>query len=246
MPIDVNETLGARLPGLHSGGLAEGAPERLAEVRARISRSAIDARRSPRDVTLVCVSKTFGMDALIPVLEAGERVFGENRVQEANGKWPDLKARYPGIELHLIGPLQSNKVREAVELFDIIETIDRSKIAEAIAAELRRSGKSPKLFIEINTGSEPQKAGVLPEDADAFIIYCRDDLGLTIEGLMCIPPEEEQRSPHFALLSAIARRNGLGSVSMGMSADYELAIQCGATHVRVGSAIFGSRAPVTG
>ena len=215
--------------------------ERLALVRQRIARAAGDAGRRFGDVTLVCVSKTFGVDDILPALEAGERIFGENRVQEARAKWPALKARFPDAELHLIGPLQSNKVREAVELFDVIETVDRPKIAEALAAEVKRSGRHPRLFIEINTGAEPQKAGVLPDAADAFIAHCVGTLGLDIAGLMCIPPENEQRSPHFALLADIAGRNGLRGLSMGMSADFELAIQLGATHVRVGSAIFGAR-----
>jgi hypothetical protein len=215
--------------------------ERLALVRQRIARAAEDSGRSAGDVALVCVSKTFGAEDILPALETGERIFGENRVQEAKAKWPALKARFPDVELHLIGPLQSNKAREAVELFDVIETIDRPKIAEALAAEIARTGRHPRLYIEINTGAEPQKAGVLPDAADAFIAHCVGALGLKIAGLMCIPPENEQRSPHFALLADIARRNGLKGLSMGMSADFELAIQLGATHVRVGSAIFGSR-----
>jgi pyridoxal phosphate enzyme (YggS family) len=219
---------------------------RLGEVHARIDRAARDSGRGPAAVKLVCVSKTFPMEAISPVLDLGERVFGENRVQEAKNKWPALKAKYPGVELHLIGPLQTNKAREAVELFDVIETIDRPRIAEAVAAEIARSGKHPKLFIEINTGSEAQKAGVTLQDAEGFIRYCREDLHLAIEGLMCIPPDSEQRSPHFALLSTIARQNQLSCLSMGMSADYELAIQLGATHVRVGSAIFGARVSVGG
>ncbi len=217
------------------------AVDRLARVRAHLAMAATGSGKAPDDVTLVCVSKTFAVEDVIPLLEAGERVFGENRVQEAKTKWPQLKQWFPGIELHLIGPLQTNKVREAVDLFDVIETIDRPRIAEAIAAEIQRTGRHPKLLIEINTGSEQQKAGVLPEDADAFIAYCRAKLSLPIEGLMCIPPEHEQRSPHFALLGTIAKRNGLKALSMGMSADFELAIQAGATHVRVGSAIFGTR-----
>jgi PLP dependent protein len=191
---------------------------RLAEVRERISRAARDCGRDPGSVTLVCVSKTFEADAILPALEAGERVFGENRVQEAQGKWPALRERFPGLDLHLIGPLQSNKAEDAVALFDTIETVDRPKIA-----------------------AEPQKAGVLPEEADAFLASCREEHGLTISGLMCIPPVDEQASPHFALLAKIAARNGIAHLSMGMSADFELGIQLGATHVRVGSAIFGAR-----
>jgi pyridoxal phosphate enzyme (YggS family) len=215
--------------------------ERQAEVRGRIIQAAKDFGRDPAGVTLVCVSKTFPAEAIEPALAAGERVFGENRVQEAESKWPELRSRYPDVELHLIGPLQSNKTREAVALFDVIETVDRPKIAEAIASEMKRSGRRPKLYVEVNTGSEPQKAGVLPQDADAFIHRCRTELGLEIAGLMCIPPEDEQRSPHFALLADIARRNHIPVLSMGMSADFELAIQLGATHVRIGTALFGHR-----
>jgi len=216
----------------------------LYDVRERLSRAAEDCGRDPASVTLVCVSKTFPAEAIEPALAAGERVFGENRVQEAMRKWPDLRALYPDLELHLIGPLQSNKVREAVQFFDVIETLDRPKLAEALAAEMARTGKRPKLYVEVNTGAEPQKAGVLPADADAFIRDCRERLGLTIDGLMCIPPEEGQRSPHFALLAQIASRNHVPLLSMGMSADFELAVQLGATHVRVGSAIFGHRPPI--
>jgi pyridoxal phosphate enzyme (YggS family) len=219
----------------------EGTLAGLADVRQRLARAADDCERNPADVTLVCVSKTFPAEAIEPVLQAGERVFGENRVQEAKQKWPGLRERFPGVSLHLIGPLQTNKVKEAVELFDVIETVDRPKLAEALAAEMARSGKRPKLYVEVNTGAEPQKAGVLPQEADAFIADCRDRLGLEIEGLMCIPPEGEQRSPHFALLGEIAKRNHIRVLSMGMSADFELAIQLGASHVRVGSAIFGQR-----
>ena len=213
----------------------------LQEVKARMERSARDAGRSPRAVQLVCVSKGKQAEDILPALEAGEWVFGENRVQEAQKKWPALRERFPNLELHLIGPLQTNKVREAVALFDVIETLDRPKLAEALAKEIQASGRSPEFFIEVNTGREPQKAGILPEDADGFIGLCRDQLGLKVTGLMCIPPADEQASPHFALLSIIAKRNGLPKLSMGMSADYELGIQLGATHVRVGSALFGAR-----
>ncbi len=219
---------------------------RLAEVRLRIARAARDCGRDPNTIALVAVSKTFGADEIAPALAVGQRVFGENRVQEAKAKWPGLRADVAGIELHLIGPLQSNKAREAVELFDVIETVDRPKIAEALATEIARAGKTPKLFVQVNTGAEPQKAGVLPEEADAFVRRCRETLGLSIAGLMCIPPADEQASPHFALLNKIAARNGVPDLSMGMSGDFELAIQLGATHVRVGSAIFGSRPPVRG
>jgi pyridoxal phosphate enzyme (YggS family) len=213
----------------------------LAEVRERLARAARDADRGPAEITLVCVSKTFPAEEIRPVLGHGERVFGENRVQEAEEKWPGLRADYPDIELHLIGPLQSNKAREAVALFDVIETVDREKIAEALAKEIKRTGKHPKLYVQVNTGAEPQKAGILPEDADAFIASCREAHGLEISGLMCIPPVNDQASPHFALLNQIAARNGIKDLSMGMSSDFELAIQLGATHVRVGTAIFGKR-----
>ncbi|MBK9081229.1 MAG: YggS family pyridoxal phosphate-dependent enzyme [Rhizobiales bacterium] len=218
---------------------------RLGEVRALIARAAGDAGRKPAEVTLVAVSKTFGIEEIAPVIAAGQSVFGENRVQEAKAKWPELRARAAAqgrtVELHLIGPLQSNKAREAVELFDWIETVDRPKIAAALAAEMKATGRRPRLLVQINTGAEPQKAGVLPADADAFLAECRDVHGLTIEGLMCIPPADELASPHFALMAKIAARHGLKTLSMGMSADYPLAIQLGATHVRVGSAIFGAR-----
>lgn len=213
----------------------------LQEVRARMDRSARDSGRDPGTVQLVCVSKGKEAGDILPALEAGERVFGENRVQEAQKKWPSLRDRFAGLELHLIGPLQTNKVREAVALFDVIETLDRPKLAEALAKEFRTASRRPELFVEVNTGREPQKAGVLPEEADEFIAFCRDACALPVTGLMCIPPANEQASPHFALLSLIAKRNRLGKLSMGMSADYELGIQLGATHVRVGSAIFGAR-----
>ncbi len=213
----------------------------LTEVRERLARAARDAGRDPAEITLVCVSKTFPPEDIRPVLAAGERHFGENRVQEAEDKWPGLRADYPDVELHLIGPLQSNKAREAVALFDVIETVDREKIAEALAKEIKRAGKHPKLYVQVNTGAEPQKAGILPEEADAFIATCRETYGLEIIGLMCIPPVNDQASPHFALLNKIAARNGIKTLSMGMSSDFELAIQLGATHVRVGTAIFGKR-----
>jgi hypothetical protein len=214
---------------------------RLAEVRERITRAARDAGRDPKDVALVCVSKTFPAADIEPVLAAGQRLFGENRVQEALEKWPNLKADCPDLELHLIGPLQSNKTHDAVSLFDVIETIDRDKIAKAIADEIQKSGRHPRLLVQVNTGAEPQKAGVHPQEADAFLATCRKTYGLEIAGLMCIPPANDQASPHFALLKTIATRNGLKILSMGMSSDFELAIQLGATHVRVGSAIFGAR-----
>lgn len=214
---------------------------RLAAVRLRIERAARDCGRDAGAVTLVCVSKTFEAEAVAPPLEAGERVFGENKVQEAQRKWPALRERFSGVDLHLIGPLQSNKADDAVATFDVIETVDRPKIAEALAKAIHKAAKHPRLFVQINTGAEPQKAGVLPEDADAFVKACREGHGLTVGGLMCIPPIDDQASPHFALLAKIAARNGIEALSMGMSADFELAIQLGATHVRVGSAIFGAR-----
>jgi pyridoxal phosphate enzyme (YggS family) len=215
--------------------------EGLKKVLNGVIQAAQAAGRAPDGVTLIAVSKTFDGPEIVPVLEAGQRVFGENRVQEAKGKWPALRLRWPDIELHLIGPLQSNKAAEAVELFDAIHTIDRPKIAEAVAKEMRRQGKALKLFVQVNTGREPQKAGIDPDDADRFLAECRDVYGLEISGLMCIPPVEEDPKPHFDLLAAIARRNGLSGLSMGMSGDYVQAVASGATHVRVGSAIFGTR-----
>jgi hypothetical protein len=190
---------------------------------------------------LVAVSKTHPAERIRLVLEAGHRIFGENRVQEAKAKWPQLRAEFSGIELHLIGPLQSNKAREALELFDVIHSLDRPRLAEALRAEIDRTGRAPVLFIQVNTGEEPQKAGVAPQDAPAFIAYCREELRLPVEGLMCIPPAKEAPAPHFALLAKLAHAHGLSYLSMGMSADFELAIRFGATHVRVGSAIFGER-----
>jgi len=213
----------------------------LRQVRSLIDRAAGDFGRDPADVRLVCVTKTVAPERIRPVIEAGERIFGENRVQEAHGKWPALKADYPDLELHLIGALQTNKAREAVALFEAIETLDRPSLAKVLAAEIQRAGRAPKLFVQVNTGAEPQKAGILPQDADSFIADCRTQYGLDPVGLMCIPPMDEQASPHFALLNKIARRNGLTELSMGMSADYALGIQLGATYVRIGSAIFGER-----
>jgi pyridoxal phosphate enzyme (YggS family) len=213
----------------------------LVTVRAEIERACREASRDPVGVTLVAVSKTFFADAIEPVLAAGQKVFGENRVQEAQKKWPALIAGHPGVELHMIGPLQSNKAKEAVTLFDAIHSVDRPSLCEALGKEIAKQGKRPKLFVEINTGAEPQKAGALPQDADDFLARCRDAYGLTIDGLMCIPPAEEAPAPHFALTAKIAKRNGLKLLSMGMSADFPAAIAMGATHVRVGSAIFGAR-----
>src|SRR4029077_3075058 len=214
----------------------------LARVRDEIAAACAQARRDAASVTLIAVSKTFPPDAIDPVIAAGQRVFGENRVQEAKAKWPGRGEAHPDLELHLIGPLQSNKAKDAVALFDAIHTIDRPSIAEAVAKEIARQNRRPLLFVEINTGAEPQKAGVLPEHADAFIETCRETHGLTIAGLMCIPPFEEAPAPHFALTAKIAARNGLKLLSMGMSADFATAIAFGATHVRVGTAIFGGRA----
>jgi pyridoxal phosphate enzyme (YggS family) len=215
--------------------------QRLAAVLARMEMAAREAGRDPAAVQLVTVTKTFGGDDILPVLEAGQRVFGENRVQEAKGKWPALRERFPELELHLIGPLQSNKAREAVALFDAIQTVDRPKIADAIAEEMARAGRRLKLFMQVNTGDEAQKAGVSPGEAGALLSHCREGLGLTIEGLMCIPPFHEDPAPHFALLARLAADFGLTKLSMGMSGDFEAAIRQGATHVRVGSAIFGAR-----
>jgi pyridoxal phosphate enzyme (YggS family) len=222
-------------------GMTVNATSGLDTVHAEIARACKDAGRELAEVTLVAVSKTFPPEAIEPVIAAGQRVFGENRVQEAKTKWPPLTQKYPGLELHLIGPLQSNKAKEAVALFDAIHSVDRSSLCEALAKEIAKRGRSPLLFVEINTGAEPQKAGVMPQDADRFLRDCHEKYGLEISGLMCIPPFEEPPGPHFALTAKIARRNGLKLLSMGMSADFTTAIQLGATHVRVGSAIFGAR-----
>ncbi len=212
----------------------------LAAARARIAGALREAGRGG-PVEIVAVSKTQDDRRLREALAAGQRVFGENRVQEAKAKWPALREEYPDIELHLIGPLQSNKAAEAIALFDVIETIDRPKIARTIAEEMAKQGRRPRLLVQVNIGAEPQKAGVPPQETDAFIRQCRDEFGLEIMGLMCIPPAEEPPAPHFALLAKIAARNGLAAVSMGMSGDYEIAAQLGATHVRIGSALFGDR-----
>src|SRR5271163_3670821 len=216
-------------------------PAGLMAVREDIARACRDAGRDPATVTLVAVSKTFGAEAIEPVIAAGQRVFGENRVQEAKTKWPALIARHPNLELHLVGSLQSNKAREAVALFDAIHSLDRASLAEALAKEIAKQNRRPLLFAEINTGGEPQKAGIEPQHTDAFLASCRDTYGLTISGLMCIPPVNDAPAPHFALTAKIAARNGLERLSMGMSADFKIAIAFGATHVRVGSAIFGAR-----
>ncbi len=215
--------------------------EGLKRVLNGLVEAAQAAGRAPGGVTLIAVSKTFDAADIVPVIEAGQRVFGENRVQEAKAKWLPLKMQWPDVELHLIGPLQSNKAADAVQLFDAIHTIDRRKIAEAVASEMQKQGKALQLFVQVNTGREPQKAGIGPEEADEFLQFCRDSLGLEISGLMCIPPVDEDPAPHFEMLKKIAARNGLRGLSMGMSGDYAKAIACGATHVRVGSAIFGLR-----
>lgn len=215
--------------------------QRLQDVRDKIAKAAEEAGREPDSVSLVAVSKTFDAEHIMPTIEAGQRVFGENRVQEAQGKWPALKAETPAIELHLIGPLQSNKAADAVALFDVVETVDREKIARALAEEVKRKARSIRFYIQVNTGLEPQKAGIAPEDVAAFVTLCRDELGMQIEGLMCIPPVDENPGPHFALLAKLAGENGLEKLSMGMSGDFETAIGFGATSVRVGSAIFGTR-----
>ena len=216
-------------------------PNALASVEYDVFRACNEARRERASVTLIAVSKTFDAGAIVPVIAAGQRVFGENRVQEAKAKWPGLIASHPDVALHLIGPLQSNKAREAVALFDAIHSLDRPSICEALAKEINSQKRRPELFVQLNTGEEPQKAGVAPADADAFIASCRDKYGLEISGLMCIPPVDDAPAPHFALTAKIAARNGLKNLSMGMSADFAIAIQFGATHVRVGSAIFGAR-----
>lgn len=215
--------------------------DNLKDVRDRIAAATAQAGREPGSATLVAVSKTFDADAIRPVIAAGQRVFGENRVQEAQGKWPELRGETADIELHLIGPLQSNKAAEAVALFDVIETVDREKIARALAEEMKRQGRTPRLYVQVNTGLEPQKAGIAPDDTQAFVTFCRGELDLSIEGLMCIPPAADYPGPHFALLAKLAGECGLERLSMGMSGDFETAIGFGATSVRVGSAIFGSR-----
>lgn len=214
---------------------------RLAQVLHDIRRAERSAGRAEGGVALVAVSKTFSAEEIEPALAAGHRVFGENRVQEAQGKWPALKKRHLGVELHLIGPLQSNKAADAVALFDVIHTVDRPKIARAIAEEAASQGRRPSVFVQVNVGEEDQKAGCAPGETDALVALARDELGLDLVGLMCIPPFDEPPAPYFALLAKLARRNGLTGLSMGMSADFAEAIALGATHVRVGSAIFGSR-----
>ncbi len=217
------------------------AADRLSEIRRRIVRAERAAGRPEGATTLVAVSKTFPVEDIREVIAAGQRVFGENRVQEAQAKWPILRSETAGIELHLIGPLQSNKAAEAVALFDVIHTVDRDKIAAAIAAEGTKQGRRPRLFVQVNTGLEAQKAGIDPREAVAFVERCRSVHGLEIEGLMCIPPVEDAPGPHFGLLAKLAREAGVTGLSMGMSSDFEIAVGLGATHVRVGSALFGTR-----
>lgn len=214
----------------------------LRNVEDEIAAVAREAGRQPQDVALVAVSKTFDAAEIRPVLAAGQRAFGENRVQEAQAKWPELREEFSDVVLHLIGPLQSNKAKDAVALFDVIETVDREKIAAALAAEIRKQGRHPRLYVQINTGLEPQKAGIDPGEAVEFVKRCREVHGLQVEGLMCIPPVDENPGPHFALLEKLARDAGVAKLSMGMSGDFPTAIAFGATSVRVGSAIFGSRA----
>ncbi|MBX3489713.1 YggS family pyridoxal phosphate-dependent enzyme [Parvibaculum sp.] len=220
---------------------ATASADRLAAIRQRIADAAREAGRAAQEVTLVAVSKTFDAEAIVPLIDAGQRVFGENRVQEAAAKWPALKARYADIELHLIGPLQTNKLGDALQLFDVFHTLDREKLALALVKARDKGAALPRLFVQVNTGDEPQKAGLAPTDTDAFLARCRDEWRLDVEGLMCIPPADEEPALHFALLEKLARRNGLAKLSMGMSGDFETAIALGATHVRVGSALFGAR-----
>ena len=213
----------------------------LMTIKEKINQAAKACDREEDSVTLVAVSKVHVAETIIPVLEAGQRIFGENRVQEAAGKWPAMKESFPGVELHLIGPLQTNKVRQAIYLFDVIETVDRPKLARALARIFDEENKSCDIYVQVNTGHESQKAGIAPEDADNFITLCRDELGLPVKGVMCIPPFDEDGVPHFKMLKEIADRNNIKTISMGMSGDYEHAIENGATHVRVGTAIFGKR-----
>lgn len=216
-------------------------PENLAAIRASITKATAAAGRLAEDVTLIAVSKTHPAESIAAAIKSGQRVFGENRVQEVLEKFPALKAAHPDLELHLIGPLQTNKVRDAVALCDVIQSLDREKLAVALAAEMAKQNRRPQIFIQVNTGEEPQKAGIPPAAIDAFVALCRDDLNLPVVGLMCLPPVDQHPAPHFALLAKLAARNGLAQLSMGMSNDYETAIQCGATHVRIGTAIFGAR-----
>lgn len=223
----------------------QNASERLDIIVQRIERARRRFGAPPDKVTLVAVSKTFPAADIVPFLDAGQRVFGENRVQESREKWPALRASYDGIELHLIGPLQTNKAKEAVALFDVIETLDRDRLAVALAAEIARQGRAPRLYVQVNIGLEPQKAGIAPAETVAFVARCRAEYGLQIEGLMCIPPDGQPAGPYFAALAQLGRASGVETLSMGMSADFETAIAMGATHVRVGSALFGHRPKAT-
>ena len=238
-------------PGTERRPVFAGAPgpdvaANLASVRAAIAGAARAAARDPATVDLLAVSKTQGRAALAAALDAGQRAFGENRVQEAQAKWPELRAAFPDLRLHLIGPLQTNKVKDALRLFDVIETVDRAKLARALAEEGARSGRTIEYFVQVNTGEEAQKAGVWPREADTFIAQCREDLRLGVTGLMCIPPQDDEPAFHFALLREIAKRHGLVRLSMGMSHDFETAIMFGATEVRVGTAVFGQRVAPAG
>ena len=225
--------------------MGESAADNLRRIAAKIAEAERFCARPSGSVRLIAVSKTFDGEAILPFLHAGQRVFGENRVQEAAGKWPQLRMMFDDIDLHLIGPLQTNKVREALALFDVIQTLDRDRLAGEIAKEMTKTMRRPALYVQVNTGEEPQKAGIAPQDTPSFLARCRDVHGLTISGLMCIPPAAQPPGPHFALLSQMADAAGLAVRSMGMSGDYEQAIWCGATHVRIGSALFGSRAPIS-
>ena len=224
-----------------SAAITEAPGAALGAVEREIAAACAQARRDRATVTLIAVSKTFGADAIVPIIAAGQRVFGENRVQEAKAKWPGLMSDYPDLRVHLIGPLQSNKAKEAVALFDAIHSVDRPSVCQALAKEIKSQNRHPELFVQLSTGEEPQKAGVAPAEADGFIAACRETYGLAISGVMCIPPVNDAPAPHFALTAKIAARNGLKNLSMGMSADFAVAIQFGATHIRVGSAIFGHR-----
>lgn len=217
----------------------------LAWVKARIAEAARAAGRAPGAVELVAVSKTKPAEAIRAAIAAGHVTFGENRVQEAEEKWPAIKSDHPDVRLHLVGPLQRNKLKRAVALFDVIESVDRPKLARALAAEMAESGRTLECFVQVNTGEEPQKAGIMPAETDAFLAACRDEFGLAVSGLMCIPPFDEEPALHFALLAEMARRNGIAKLSMGMTGDFETAVRFGATHVRVGTAVFGARAPLT-
>jgi len=216
----------------------------LDTVRRVVAQACRKANRESASVTLIAASKTIGVHGIEATIAAGQRVYGENRVQEAKLKWPEIRARHSGVELHLIGPLQSNKVREAIGLFDVIQSVDRRSLAEALARECAKAGRQPRLFVQVNIGSEPQKSGVLPDEAEGFLKSCREEFGLTIEGLMCVPPVEEPARPHFERLAKMARQSGVQSLSMGMSSDFAEAIELGASHVRVGTAIFGARPPL--